>query len=49
MRIRDLMTPDVVTISPSVASVADELSWEVDNTKQHRLTPPTGGSPPSTR
>lgn len=32
-----------------VASVADELSWEVDNTKQHRLTPPTGGFPPGTR
>lgn len=31
-----------------VASVADELSWEVDNTRQHRLTPPNGGFPSGT-
>lgn len=31
-----------------VASVDDELSWELDNTRQNRLTPPTGGFPSGT-
>lgn len=29
-----------------VASVSDDLSWDVDNTRQNRLTPPIGGFPP---